>query len=132
MQWKTTLNAACIVTRIRTASIRNYLVQNGVGDFTSNNSPSWTGGWVNRFQFKDFSAGIDFLYHFNETTVDSTSPASKTNSLLLQYIYAGYYIHSSKAKTIEIFLDSRNLFHNSKSDLTDGRRYYGIGGKIGL
>jgi hypothetical protein len=77
------------------------------------------------------------LYHFNEeknyyTGLFPPPPISKTNSLMLQQVYLSYHLRVSGVQGLEIYLDSRNLFDSNGSDLGDGRRYFGIGGKMGI
>jgi hypothetical protein len=131
-EWKTSLNTTVIYTHIQTMPFPYSSVQNAVGDFSNNGSFSWTGGWVNRFRIGNFSAGLDLLYHFNETVYNQNGDPVKINSLLLQNLYLGYLLPANKWGSLELFLNSRNIFQNTKSDLTDARRYYGIGGKIGI
>jgi hypothetical protein len=106
------------------------------GDLSASH-PSWTGGWVNRLGYKNLSFGLAMLYHFNEDPNMNilfypSAPLSKVNSLLLQNIYVGYHLLVSGTQSLELYLNSRNLVHNRQSDLDDGRRYYGIGGKMGI
>lgn len=101
-----------------------------------NGHPSWTGGWTNRLQVKDLSFGLDMLYHINReiafTGNGGTLIAVRENQLLLQNVYAGYTMHLSGGKTLEIYADARGLVRGSKNMQVDTRRYYGIGGKIAM
>ena len=127
VSWKTGLN----VTLLRSAANPNGAFE-VVTPYTGDVAPqpwSWTGGWVNRVQVKDFSAGIDLLYHFGET--DSTgSGATKLNSVILPNVYLGYRIRLSKGKSVEVFLQSRGMISSRNSDLLDVRQYYTLGGKL--
>jgi hypothetical protein len=91
---------------------------------------TWTGGWVNRIQVKDFSAGLDLLYHFNETS--PVANQGKLNSAATPNVYLAYRLHFGRATVLELFVDSRDLIQSANSDVTDPRRYYTVGGKLGL
>jgi hypothetical protein len=129
-QWKTGLNIASISTKANSSPY--FVVQNGVGDFNNSNDPSWTGGWVNRFEYREFSAGLDLLYHFNDVIVNNRGIPGKTNSIVLQNIFAGWQFYLPKSKRIEIYLNGRNLLQSKKDNLIDGRRYFGIGAKLAI
>ena len=129
-RWKTGLNIATIFTKANSSPY--FVVQNGVGDFNNSNDPSWTGGWVNRFEYREFSAGLDLLYHFNDVIVNNRGISGKTNSIVLQNIFAGWQLYLPKAKRIEIYLNGRNLLQSNKDNLIDGRRYFGIGAKLAI
>jgi hypothetical protein len=102
------------------------------------NGPSWTGGWTNSLRYMNFSMGMNFLYHFHEYSdrdnlyAFTGVPPTRINSLVLQNVYLAYRLGRPGGGGIEFYLDSRNLFQSSGSDVTDGRRFYGVGGKIGL
>lgn len=132
--WQSGMTAAIISTKFNVPP-GEILPQPG-GDFNSAH-PSWTGGWVNQLRFKDLSFGVNLQYHYSEIinavngqTIPGTT--STLNSILLQYVYAGYRLKLAKGNPLEIYIDSRNLLQGSKSDLTDRRRYVGVGGKLGL
>ena len=127
-QWRSGLNLAVMTGKSDSSS---YLIGPHVGDVNTGHL-SWTGGWVHRLQYRDFLAGADLLYHFNELLTDGTGTPTKTNSLLLQNIYIGYRLHVKKTRVIELYLDSRGLWQSAHSDLADRRRYYGAGGKMAI
>jgi hypothetical protein len=113
----------------------NLLGKTTIGD----NAPgpnSWTGGWVNRVQVKDFTAGVDLLYHFGESvghiTNSGSMDTSRLSSVMVPNIYIGYRWHLPHAQTLEFFLESRGLVRKSSSDLLDKRRYYTVGGKLSI
>lgn len=99
----------------------------------------WTGGWVNRFDYKNIFAGIDVLY---QTGTTGTVPYSAAyyplilnqvpRSFSLQNLYAGYLIKIDKFTNLEVFANGRNVWQNKKSTITDERRFYGLGFKLGL
>ncbi|MBN9384637.1 MAG: hypothetical protein J0H74_28040 [Chitinophagaceae bacterium] len=101
-----------------------------------NDKPSWTGGWTHRLRYKDFSAGVDMLYHFNKE-INFITPAgdltySRANTFVIQNIYIAYKLHLPGKTGIEIYADSRGLVRSDKSIGQDARRYYGVGGKISI
>ena len=99
------------------------------------NPISWTGGWVNRLRMGAFTAGLDLLYHFKESTESYTyngSAVIKLNSVLLPNVYAGYRWKLAGGKALELFVESRGLVRTKTSDLLDERRYYTAGGNFTL
>jgi hypothetical protein len=100
------------------------------------NPYSVTGGWVNRVRVRHFIGGLDLLYHFGEIYYETgvgVFPAvtRKLNSVAVPNIYAGYRfgpVHSE----VEVFVESRGAIRDSPNDVTDGRRYYTLGGKLSI
>jgi hypothetical protein len=127
--WRSGLNVTLLRTTINGDGTTEF-VNAPVGDVAPN-PWSWTGGWVNRIQVKDFSAGLDLLYHFNET-IGNGVDQEKRNSVATPNIYVGYRLHFANKEILELFVDSRDLIRNSTSDVGDPRRYYTIGGKLDL
>jgi len=100
---------------------------------------SQTGGWVNRIVVNGFSAGLDVLYHFGETYYRpsyngslSVKAVGKRSSVLVPNVYAGYEWKTARSGAVEVFLESRGAIRNSPNDLSDGRRWYTVGGKWSL
>jgi hypothetical protein len=54
------------------------------------------------------------------------------HSFSLQNVYFGYKLQTKQFKNLEVFANGRNVWQNKKSDITDNRRFYGIGFKLGL
>jgi hypothetical protein len=112
---------------------------NIVGDsYPGNGKPSFTGGWVNRVQIHRLSVGLDILYHFsgevyNPWDGNAYTLAGKENSWLLQNVYVGYKLPMHHKMGLEVYVDSRGLTRggNTTYDMNP-RRYYGVGGKIGI
>jgi hypothetical protein len=110
-----------------------------IGDgFPGNGKPSFAGGWVNRVQYHRLSLGLDVLYHFSGEVYNpyngiQFSLAGRENSWLLQNIYVGYKLPMHNKMGLEIYVDSRGLARggNTSYDMNP-RRYYGVGGKIGI
>lgn len=101
----------------------------------------YTGGFTNRFGYKNFFAGLDVLYQFGErpfaliaTPINEPGNLADigNNSFSLQSLYAGTRIRVSHLKYAEVFINSRNLLQNKSSDITDNRRFLGLGFKLGL
>jgi hypothetical protein len=118
-----------------------------VGDPSS--FKSWTGGWTNRVQITNFTAGLDLLFHFNGQPAPSTqsyilaaqppinpngipTATERVNSIVIPNIFAGYRFPLHHNESLEFFLESRGLLRTTPSDLLDQRRYYTIGGKFSL
>ncbi|MDB5147692.1 MAG: hypothetical protein JWQ57_1712, partial [Mucilaginibacter sp.] len=99
----------------------------------------WTGGWVNRLEIEHIFAGLDVLYKtgsgsyanpyaaYNSATTDQSK-----HSFALQNIYFGYKIKTTQFKNLEVFANGQNIWQNKTSNITDNRRFYGIGFKLGL
>ena len=131
VSWQTGVN----LTLLR-SSLHDTLLepQPAVGD-VSPNPISWTGGWVNRLHMGRFTAGLDLLYHFGETTTSypGTGPTViKLNSAMLPNVYAGYGWKLVGGRAVELFVASRGLARSKTSDLLDDRRYYTLGGNFTL
>jgi hypothetical protein len=114
---------------------------------TNNNSylntgHRWSGGFVNRFDYKGYFAGADILYQLGSRPISMLEvqdnqqggyiiPAN-INSFSLQNLYVGTGLKINKLKYAEIYISSRNIFQNKSSDITDNRRFIGLGFKAGL
>jgi hypothetical protein len=130
LSWQTGLNVTLLRSRIDSPS--NYLIVKPDMGEVYPNAYSWTGGWVNRVQVKDVTAGLDLLYHFGETAYIANSGTSRLNSVLVPNLYIGYRWHPAHAHMLEFFVESRGLVRSRTSDLADERRYYTAGGKFSL
>jgi hypothetical protein len=118
LRWMSSLNLTLLRSSVQ--PIPGLRLEPGkpvVGDIAPN-PYSWTGGWVNRLQVGDITAGLDLLYY--------------RNSFILPNIYAGHIWHLPKDQTLEFFLESRGPIRSDPSGLFDQRRYYTIGGKFYL
>jgi hypothetical protein len=92
------------------------------GNYTEIFTKGWSGGWVNNFTFNKFIAGFNAMYYFNDDI----------NSLLLQHIYAGYKTTIKHHKS-ELYISSRNLAQNKKSQMLTGYKvYYGLGVMVSM
>ncbi|MDB5135447.1 MAG: hypothetical protein JWP37_2050 [Mucilaginibacter sp.] len=114
-------------TGINTTSIKQKLPDFGI----SIGQNAWTGGFVNRFEVNNLFAGANLLYAIGERNYTATS-MTKTNSFSLQNLYAGTKIKITHLKYAEVFASARNISQNKSSDITDNRRFYGLGFKLGL
>jgi hypothetical protein len=136
MCWQTGLNLTLLRSNYDSAVSHYVLTKPTFGDRYPH-PYSWTGGWVNRIQIRNFTAGLDLLYHFGETyglSVSYGTPADsgQRNSIVTPNVFAGYCWHLAHSRTLEFFLESRGLIRNTHSDLLDERRYYTVGGKLAL
>jgi hypothetical protein len=114
-------------TGINTTSIKQKLPDYGI----SIGQNTWTGGFVNRFEINSLFAGANLLYAIGERNYTATS-VTKINSFSLQNLYAGTKIKITHLKYAEVFASARNIIQNKSSDITDNRRFYGLGFKLGL
>lgn len=101
----------------------------------------WTGGFTNRFAYNNLFAGLDVLYQLGQRPYSleysqpggpGYIPSSNTNSFSLQNLYLGTRLKINHLKYAEIYLDTRNILQNKTSDITDERRFYGLGFKLNL
>ncbi len=92
---------------------------------------SWTGGWTNRVQVKNFSFGLDLLYLLHEYRLRATpSDWKKNNHVRLNHVYAGYSVKTRSNKRLELYISSRNALQSDEPNFFDARRYYGAGFKL--
>ncbi len=137
LRWQSGVNATVIENKVNSIypGYENLLGKQDVGDDRPAGA-SWTGGWVNGLQVKNFTAGFDLLYHFGESVLSSNyigSPDTvKVNSVITPNIYVGYNWHLPGERVLELFVESRGLIQNSSNDLLDDRRYYTVGGKLSI
>lgn len=119
VSWRTGVNAT-LLRSVASPNSAFEVVEPSVGDIAP--QPwSATGGWVNRVQIKEFSAGLDFIYHFGGGS-EFVTPNG----------YLGYRFRFAHERTFEVFVDSRGLIRNGYSNLSDIRRYYTLGGKLAI
>ena len=57
---------------------------------------------------------------------------SNINSFSLQNVYVGTQLKITRVKYAEVFANGRNILQNKTSDITDNRRFFGFGFKVGL
>jgi hypothetical protein len=110
-----------------------------IGDNTADGKkPSFTGGWVNRIQCRDFSFGLDLLYHFSKEIYSITNSSSyfvagRKTGWMIQNIYAGYRIPTHRKTGLEIFADCRALATGgsfSPYNMPSNKKYYGLGANL--
>ncbi|OQP44939.1 hypothetical protein A4D02_09130 [Niastella koreensis] len=125
-QWLSGINA----THMKNEIYAPFLIPGAAVKTTA-----WSGGWVNRLRYKAILLGCDILYYPDAMLMSRTSSnitMNKTNAWLLQNLYGGYQWQRGKLKGLEVYAATRNLAQSDKYDLSDGRRYYGIGFKMCL
>jgi hypothetical protein len=135
LRWQSDLTMTMLRNRVKDSFLVGHAIIS-FGDL-SPNPYSEVGGWVNRIEVRGFTAGLDLLYHFGETKLVPVYPGGdvvqangKQNSVVVPNIYAGYGWRQPGVGMLEFFVESRGLVHSGNGDLTDGRRYYTIGGKL--
>jgi len=85
--------------------------------------------------YRNFFGGVDVLYFLGTKNFDIANgnvSITKFNSISLQNVYAGYRMKTSGFKNLEVFATGRNIFQNQKENITDSRKYYGLGLKFSL
>lgn len=101
-------------------------------EFESNQGKSiWSGGITNRFQYDQFSFGLDMLYVLNDMYIDNFTQGDKKSDWRISNIYAGYQLQV-KNKPLELFISGRNLVGGYNPNVVDNRRFYGAGFKLNL
>ncbi|HYG40981.1 MAG TPA: hypothetical protein VD908_20290 [Cytophagales bacterium] len=99
-------------------------------NLTSFTAKMFTGGIVNRLAYKNISLGVDFMYLLGErrfTKEGFVFTKALIDSFVLQNLYLAY-----SYKNIEFYLSTRNIAESAESNLTDHRKFYGLGFKVGL
>lgn len=130
LHWLTGINASSIKSKTK-EPLTMYYAHNVTGDLNSDKT-SWTGGWVNRFSWKQLSAGIDLVYYFNPDQLPTIPGDSKVDALSLQNVYVGYQLNLKRTKGLELYADCRNLKQDKDFKITGTRKYYGLGFKANL
>jgi len=131
--WQSGATAALI--RDKTGTYGENYLPTPLGSFAKdNNKPSVTGGWTNRLRYKHVSMGVDMLYHVNrEIALYLPSGAisyTTVNIFQVQNIFLAYRLHLQRIAGLEVYVDVKRLAQSNKYNQLDGRRYYGIGGKV--
>jgi hypothetical protein len=92
-----------------------------------------SGSFYNKFSYKKAFLGAGVIYRTHgQLYMYYTATTQTTNSFDIQNLYAGYNLNILKGKNLEVFANARNLFQNPQSDITDNRKFYGFGFKLGL
>ncbi len=129
IKWQTQLNATFISNSVK---MNTYGVQSQMERSKTN---PWTIGWVNRFGFKAFSAGLDLHAHFNQTQLVEYSSAGitvhKEHGLYIPNVYVGYQLKVKGLYPLDLFLHSQNLLYE-QALLMNMRKYYAAGFKVAL
>jgi hypothetical protein len=128
--WRTGLNA----TSIKSKTDKDpgfYSTHTVLGDLNSDKA-SWTGGWVNRFSWRKFTAGLDMLYYFNPDQLPTIPGESKVDALSLQNVYVGYQLNLKGTKGLELYADCRNPRQDKDIKISGNKKYYGVGVKATL
>lgn len=125
--WRTGLNATSIKSKTK-KEIGFYSLTTAIGDLNSDKA-SWTGGWVNRFSWRKFTAGLDILYYFNPDQLPQIPGDSKLDALSLQNVYVGYQFNLKGTKGFELYADCRNPKQDKDLKISGNRKYYGLGVK---
>jgi len=128
--WLTGINATGIKSKTD-QDLSYYSSHTVVGDLNSDKA-SWTGGWVNRFSWKKFTAGLDMLYYFNPDQLPTIPGDSKVDALSLQNVYIGYKLDLKGTKGLELYADCRNPKQDKDFKISGNKKYYGLGVKATL
>ncbi|MFD2874305.1 hypothetical protein ACFS5N_17620 [Mucilaginibacter ximonensis] len=133
--WRTNLNGTLLVTR------DNYKIENYIPEIMRlgyPGKPFVTGGFVNNLSYKDVYLDFGFVYGLNQAKTAHPTYApiyqlnGKDNIFDLQNIDLGYKIPVKAVKSLEVYVNARNLLQSDYSKYTENRRYVGGGFKVGL
>lgn len=140
--WKAGLNAAESKSQlIGTQSGMLADLYNTMANHAYSEGHCWTGGFNNRLTYGNLFAGIDLLYQFGERPYGLTNTlvngdiyvaSLNKNSFAIQNFYIGTKFKVQKLKYAEVYFNSHNIVQNYYSDITDLRRFYGLGFKLDL
>jgi hypothetical protein len=130
--WKTGLNVA--EARVQP----DEPIFNAYGAYLADGH-RYSGGFTNRFTCGSLFAGLDILYQIGErpltlqsVTIENLNAPPHVNSVSLQSLYFGARLKVSHTQHAELFVNTRNILQNNTSDITDNRRFYGLGFKVDL
>ncbi|MFL5810968.1 MAG: hypothetical protein ACJ749_15715, partial [Flavisolibacter sp.] len=136
VQWKAIDKSnVCWYTGLHASSIKNHLdidmqyaySHNMDGD-VNGESRSWTGGWNNRLELKNFSFGADIAYHLGKTYHSTPGTTTTQNLFAIPSLYAGYKTTLKNDHPLEIYLSVRNAeMNDSYADYNGNRQYFGAG-----
>lgn len=124
IKWLSTISATKIISR---SDFSRYTTEPYPLPYQND---AWSGGWINQLEVRKISFGADLLYQIAEPTMLVGPP--KINSFVLQNAYLSYHLTTKRTKNLEVYANTRNLVQNSTADITDGRRFYGLGFKAGF
>jgi hypothetical protein len=106
------------------------------------NGHRYSGGFTNRFQYKNLFAGADLLYQDGQRPLDlnavnpysSPNPVGPPNVYLfsLQSLYLGTQLKITHTQYAELYFNTRTILQNNPTYFTDNRRFYGLGLKVDL
>lgn len=122
--WRTGLQATSIANTInQNLGFTSYA--NIIGNVKADRT-AWAGGFTNRLNYKQFFAGADIQYIFNQgRKMDNTAKMQ----VLFQQLYAGAQIPCKKLRGFELYANCRNLGKIKYSKMPELNKYYGIGFK---
>ncbi len=132
--WRTGLNASESLVKPEDPTFANDTYRSYLS-----NGHRYSGGFTNRFAYRSFFAGLDLLYQSGDrlitlASIDPYKPGAPAhiNSVSLQSLYFGTRIRINGSRYAEVFANTRNMLQNNTSDITDNRRFYGLGFKLDL
>lgn len=130
ISWTTRITGA----RIRNTSdsaINGYDAHYTIGQLNTADA-AWTGGWVNRFAWKQLSAGVDLSYYFTSNSTINRVSGRKVHSLGLQHVFVGYRVPLRNQRSLEVYATGRNIAQHNRLLPGGERKYFGLGIKADL
>jgi len=132
VRWQVGLNLTMLRSKMDPAD--SFTWYSDAGDIAPD-PWSVTGGWVNRLQVKDFTAGLDLLYHTGVMT-QSGGIYGRHTVIYIPHLYAGYRFHLPQNRSLEVFaalagFGSKDAVYGD-GPMSDGRQFYTIGANFCL
>jgi hypothetical protein len=126
--WQTGLHVTSIKTKFENIHQDPGTSRLMTGDLF-NESRSWTGGWNNRIELKNFTAGLDLIFHNDAHGIYQNDTRSR-DIFGLSFAYAGYRMKMRNMQG-EFYVSARNIYteHDYRNTI-DPRKYYGLGFRL--
>jgi len=134
LTWRTGLNGTLLIMS-DTYKERGYL--SDYMRLVYPGKPFITGGFANHFGYQGLFLDFSILYAMNQAAMKQVAYlhyqlTGTTSTFDLQNIDFGYKIPVKRVKSLEVYLNARNLFQNGQSRIVETQRFFGGGFKVEL
>jgi len=136
LTWRTSLNGTLLIMS-DTYKERDYL--SDYMRLVYPGKPFITGGFANHFGYQGLFLDFSILYAMNQANMKQVPYLhyqlnGTTSTFDLQNIDFGYKIPVpvKRVKSLEVYLNARNLFQNGQSRIVETQRFFGGGFKVEL
>lgn len=132
--WRTSLNGTLLIMS-DTYKERDYL--SDYMRLVYPGKPFITGGFANHLGYQGLFLDFSILYAMNQANMKQVQYLhyqinGTTSTFDLQNIDLGYKIPVKQIKSLEVYLNARNLFQNGQSNVMETQRFFGGGFKVEL